>query len=108
MKSSAEVADYALNSNPMQIDRGVAAVSANRAKWAAAPVSRRIDLLTRIRDALVDNAKEWSTLAAAAKGLPADPPLVAEEWISGPWAALIAIDILLRTLTQLDASSLSR
>jgi aldehyde dehydrogenase (NAD(P)+) len=102
MKSSSDVAENALNPNLLKIDRIAAAVSAKKEKWATTPVSRRIELLTRIRKALIDNADEWGTLAVAAKGLPADSPLAGEEWTSGPWAALTAIDVLLHTLTQLN------
>ena len=102
MNSSSDVADDALDTNLLQVGRVVAAVSKKKEKWAATPVSRRIELLMQVREALVEHADEWGTLAAAAKGLPADSPLVGEEWTSGPWAALTAIDVLLRTLTQLD------
>ncbi|KAA0996083.1 aldehyde dehydrogenase [Paraburkholderia panacisoli] len=102
MKSSTQVAGDALNSSLHPVERIVVTVSANKEKWATTPVGRRVELLKLIREALVENADEWARLASAAKGLPTDSPLVGEEWTSGPWAALTAIDVLLCTLTQLN------
>ncbi len=43
-------------------------------------------------------APEWVAAAAKAKGLRPDSPLRGEEWISGPWAVLYAVNRYLRTL----------
>jgi acyl-CoA reductase-like NAD-dependent aldehyde dehydrogenase len=89
-------------SNHARLDRVIDRLTANKRSWARLPVADRIALLEQIRTGVVSSAEGWATLATLRKGLAVDSALAGEEWISGPWALLTAIDILLRTLRQME------
>jgi aldehyde dehydrogenase (NAD(P)+) len=48
-------------------------------------------------------ATAWVQAASKVKGLPADSPLVGEEWLSGPYAVLTAVRALADSLLALEA-----
>jgi acyl-CoA reductase-like NAD-dependent aldehyde dehydrogenase len=70
--------------------------------WAQTSLARRRQLLDRFKQLTGINAAEWVQVAARIKKLPAESPLVGEEWISGPWAVLTYATALARTLERLD------
>ncbi|MBZ4487401.1 aldehyde dehydrogenase family protein [Microbacterium sp. cx-55] len=69
--------------------------------WSTLRLDQRASLLDQVRDAVGAVAEEWATIAAASKGLDARHPLRGEEWLSGPYAVLSALDGYLRTLRTL-------
>jgi len=71
--------------------------------WARTPLRERAAMLARFGELVAENAEEWVRLACEVKQLPADSPLVGEEWISGPWATLSYAHALGQTLATLDA-----
>lgn len=69
--------------------------------WAATPLGERRDLLLRLVAKVAKHAEEWVQTAARIKKLPAESPLVGEEWMSGPWAVLNYGHALADTLRRL-------
>lgn len=72
-----------------------------RDAWAAVGPAERVALLEETRAATYARAAEWVALSARAKGLAPGSHLEGEEWISGPWAVLYAINRYIRTLKRL-------
>src|SRR3984957_17001844 len=70
--------------------------------WAETSLAQRRELLDRLKQLTGINASEWVQAAARIKQLPAESPLIGEEWISGPWAVLGYASALARTLERLD------
>ena len=70
--------------------------------WAQTSLAQRRELLDRLKQLTGINASEWVQAAARIKQLPAQSPLLGEEWISGPWAVLSYASALARTLERLD------
>src|SRR5690348_3417953 len=70
--------------------------------WAETSLAQRRKLLDRFKQLTGINAAEWVQVAARIKKLPAESPLLGEEWISGPWAVLGYASALARTLERLD------
>ncbi|MDL5352842.1 aldehyde dehydrogenase family protein [Microbacterium sp. zg-YB36] len=69
--------------------------------WTGLTIGQRRTLLRRIRAAVVAVAEEWADVAATSKGLEPGHPLRGEEWLSGPYAALVALDAYADTLGAL-------
>lgn len=69
--------------------------------WPAVTAGERIALLQRTRTCTHKAAAEWVRLSAQAKGLAPGSYLAGEEWISGPWAVLFALNRYIRTLRKL-------
>lgn len=81
----------------------VSAVQTGARTWTLTTLPQRITLLQRVRDAVAEASAEWALTAARSKGLAESHPLVGEEWLSGPYAVLGALDGYLRTLSALAA-----
>ena len=87
------------------VDAVVDRLRAGEAVWAATSRPDRIRLLEELRAAVAENAAEWVEVARTIKQLPADSPLVGEEWISGPWPVLEYVPALSETLAHLEAGT---
>ena len=59
---------------------------------------QRRALLRRVHATTAAVAEEWADVASTSKGLTPGHPLRGEEWLSGPYAALVAIDAYADTL----------
>jgi aldehyde dehydrogenase (NAD(P)+) len=84
------------------IDKTVASLAAHKDKWATLPIRRKIEYLKELTSKTDEAAERWVAAAASAKRIPQDSPLVGEEWISGPWALIKALGVLIRSLEALD------
>jgi aldehyde dehydrogenase (NAD(P)+) len=62
--------------------------------------SAKAELLAQVRDTTYAQASRWAQAGAQAKGV-AGTPLAGEEWISGPWALLYALNRYIRTLNDI-------
>lgn len=84
------------------VDHAIAAVQSGARAWSALTRGQRRTLVLRIRAAVAAVAAEWADVAATSKGLGPRHPLRGEEWLSGPYAALVALDAYADTLGHLS------
>jgi aldehyde dehydrogenase (NAD(P)+) len=84
------------------LDTVLAEVGRGEAIWAATPVARRRELLTRVHALTGRYAQAWVDAAAGIKGLPAGSQLRGEEWLSGPYATLGGVAALIDSLRALE------
>ncbi|HLE56124.1 MAG TPA: aldehyde dehydrogenase family protein, partial [Rhodothermia bacterium] len=88
--------------NLPEIDNTVGRLTGHKDEWATLRIRHKIEYLDKLKSKTDDLAERWVDAAVAAKRIPHDSPLVGEEWISGPWALLKALSVLIRTLEALD------
>lgn len=69
--------------------------------WSALTLAQRVTLLRQVRTGVAATAEEWALTAAASKGLDGAHPLRGEEWLSGPYSVLGALDASIETLARL-------
>ncbi|HEY0393449.1 MAG TPA: aldehyde dehydrogenase family protein [Candidatus Elarobacter sp.] len=79
------------------LDADLAVLRAHADAWATLPIAQKVCHLRAMRAATVDVASGWVDAAARAKGIDGTP-LEGEEWLSGPWPLLTALDRLTATL----------
>ncbi|MCP3973999.1 MAG: aldehyde dehydrogenase family protein [bacterium] len=83
------------------LDLAIEQLTSKKDEWATLSISRKLDYLTTLRDAVAAKADEWVRVSKEGKHIEPDSPLAGEEWISGPYAVLIAINALVDTLGAL-------
>ena len=71
--------------------------------WAATTLAQRGELLRRMVELVDKHGDEWVEIATSIKQIPAGSPLVGEEWTSGPWATISAMQHLRETIGRLVA-----
>lgn len=71
--------------------------------WAATTLEERSNLLGKVVELVDQHAEEWVEIATAIKKIPAGSPLIGEEWTSGPWATVTALNHLRETIGRLTA-----
>jgi len=71
--------------------------------WAATTLAERGELLRRMVELIDEHADEWVEIATKIKQIPAGSSLVGEEWTSGPWATITALQHLRETIGRLAA-----
>jgi acyl-CoA reductase-like NAD-dependent aldehyde dehydrogenase len=86
---------------PVEIDRSLHDLQDGAKRWIALSPAAKAELFERVRDATYAQAERWAHAGAAAKGL-TGTPLAGEEWISGPWAVLYALNRYIRTLREIE------
>ncbi|MGI9648444.1 MAG: aldehyde dehydrogenase family protein, partial [Acidimicrobiia bacterium] len=67
-------------------------------EWAQLAVDRKLRYLDGMRKVISDRAEDWVGHSLEGKHIPPDSPLAGEEWISGPYAVLVAINALEKSL----------
>jgi len=85
-----------------RLDAAIDELDAGTRTWSALSVGQRATLLRAVRTAVASTAEEWAHTAAASKGLNAGHPLRGEEWLSGPYSVLGALDAYADTLSRLS------
>ena len=83
------------------LDTAIDELSAGARTWSHLSVAQRVTLLRAVRAAVAASADEWANTAADSKGLTGGHPLRGEEWLSGPYSTLGALDAYLETLTRI-------
>lgn len=83
------------------LDADISALREGSRTWALLTLAQRRTLLQRVRAATAAVVEEWADTAATSKGLDPTHPLRGEEWLSGPYAALVALDAYADTLGAL-------
>jgi aldehyde dehydrogenase (NAD(P)+) len=103
VRSEGPVRDHAAPTDVerSRLDRAVAELAEGAAAWADLPLGRRAALLEAAYETMGAQAQRWATTARDIKGLDADSPLVGEEWISGPYAALAGYGTTAQTVRRL-------
>jgi aldehyde dehydrogenase (NAD(P)+) len=81
-----------------ELDAGVAALRAHADAWARLGLAGKIRHLRAMRARTVETATDWVDAAARAKGI-ARTALAGEEWLSGPYSWLSALDRMTATLS---------
>src|SRR5262249_22455753 len=80
------------------MDRAIARLNEQKQAWADLPVGKKIKYLEQMRSNVERVADHWVSAATQAKGIPAGSPLAGEEWISGPYALIYALNCYVKTL----------
>lgn len=83
------------------IESAIADLKKGSAAWSTLTVSQRVTLLRGVRRTVAANARAWARTAARSKQLTDDHPLRGEEWLSGPYATLGALDAYIETLDRI-------
>jgi acyl-CoA reductase-like NAD-dependent aldehyde dehydrogenase len=83
------------------LDAALARLRGGADAWSECAPTERRTLLREVRSAVGRIAGEWATIAAASKGLSTRHPLAGEEWLAGPYAAIVALDAYADTLDAL-------
>src|SRR6202012_4670528 len=85
------------------LDQDLRELAGHKRAWAQTPVTDRIRLLEKVKSATYEVAETWAELGAERKGI-AGTPLAGEEWTSGPWAMLAALDNYCFTLANIEGN----
>jgi aldehyde dehydrogenase (NAD(P)+) len=85
---------------PAEIEQDLIELREGAKRWVALRTSAKAELLAKVRDTTYAQASRWAQAGAQAKGV-AGTPLAGEEWISGPWALLYALNRYIRTLNDI-------
>lgn len=97
-----ETAQSAVSMSMTDVDAAVSAVAAQKQSFASLPVRERIELLSSCMTSMHATVDEWIRLACAAKGIRADQPVAAEEWLSGPYVVLRNLRLLRESLESIE------
>ncbi|WP_426185506.1 aldehyde dehydrogenase family protein [Microbacterium sp. TWP3-1-2b2] len=84
-----------------RLDAAIDDLDAGARSWSALTIGQRATLLRAVRTAVAASAEEWAHTAAVSKGLNGSHPLRGEEWLSGPYSTLGALDAYVETLSRL-------
>ena len=105
MPTSSRSSVSSTSSDPVAValDSDIAALRDGLPTWTHLTLEQRARLLERVRASVVACAQEWAEQAALIKGLDGRHPLRGEEWLSGPYAVIVAVDAYVRSLTALSA-----
>ncbi|GAA1706095.1 aldehyde dehydrogenase family protein [Microbacterium sediminicola] len=85
------------------LDAALRELGAGEKRWAKMPLAVRATLLRRTHASIARTAPQWAMAAGRIKGLDPASPLMGEEWITGPYAAMITVAQLADTLADLAA-----
>ncbi|MFJ4253623.1 aldehyde dehydrogenase family protein [Microbacterium sp. NPDC090003] len=84
-----------------RLDTAITDLQTGARVWSALTIGQRVTLLRQVRTSVAATAEDWATTAAATKGLDARHPLRGEEWLSGPYGVLGALDAYIETLSRI-------
>lgn len=84
-----------------RLDTAIHDLQAGASTWSSLTIAQRVTLLRAVRSSVAAAAEDWANTAATSKGLDGRHPLRGEEWLSGPYSVLGALDAYIETLTRL-------
>lgn len=84
-----------------RLDTAIHDLQAGASTWSSLTLAQRVTLLRAVRSSVAAAAEDWANTAAASKGLDDRHPLRGEEWLSGPYSVLGALDAYIATLSRL-------
>ena len=85
-----------------KLDQDIKCLQAAKDKWVTIPIDRKISLLKELKRNLGRHAAEWVELSVKNKKIENYPALAGEEWSTGPWAVLKAINAYIKTLEHVQ------
>src|ERR1700761_8707874 len=104
MSTVAHVPAEAAVSEPQAgLDQALRELAGRKRAWAQTSVAERIQLLEQVKSVTYAVAETWAELGAERKGI-GGTPLAGEEWTSGPWALLAALDNYCFTLVNVEGN----
>lgn len=89
---------------PLSLDVALERLSAGKRRLAKLTVGQRVEILERCLTSIAATAAEWTDAACAAKGIPPQSPVRAEELLGGPVATLRQLQLFLTTMRAIDRS----
>lgn len=89
-------------SHKEHIDEIIKTLDQNKQRWATLDLAKKISYLEEIRTQTGKYAREWTQKACEAKSISMDSPLANEEWLSGPFAMLYAVDLNIQSLKNIN------
>ena len=84
-----------------RLDTAIHDLQAGASTWSSLTPAQRVTLLRAVRSSVAAAAEDWAETAAASKGLDGRHPLRGEEWLSGPYSVLGALDAYIETMSRL-------
>lgn len=103
-KTASEVTELG-EATRARLDAAIGELHLGARTWSALTLDQRVTLLRGVRTSVAAVSEEWATTAASSKGLDSRHPLRGEEWLSGPYSVLGAIDAYIETLSRLAAGT---
>lgn len=88
-----------------RLDSAIVDLQTGSRTWTALALAQRVTLLRAVRTSVAAAAEDWANTAASSKGLDGRHPLRGEEWLSGPYSVLGALDAYIETLSRLAAGT---
>ncbi len=88
-----------------EYQQAVSDLDGHKDAWARTTVAERMKVVQAMKDALMTVAEDWALTAARHKHIPEGSPLVGEEWISGPYAVMAALNGLMTTFSQIEGKA---
>jgi aldehyde dehydrogenase (NAD(P)+) len=88
-----------------RLDSAIVELQTGSRTWTALALAQRVTLLRAVRTSVAAAAEDWANTAASSKGLDGRHPLRGEEWLSGPYSVLGALDAYIETLSRLAAGT---
>ncbi|HUY10968.1 MAG TPA: aldehyde dehydrogenase family protein, partial [Candidatus Dormibacteraeota bacterium] len=82
------------------VDAALGDLVSGAKRWSRLPIMAKVALLRDCRDGVYATRRDWAQAAIEAKGL-LGSPLAGEEWLSGPWALLYALNRYIATLESI-------
>ena len=86
--------------NSELIDTAIEELQAAKMRWARLPTAEKLAHLATLREATFEHSRRWVDHATKAKGLTMSSPLAGEEWLTGPFGVIDALNSLEVTLTR--------
>lgn len=80
------------------LDRAIAGLAQRKDAWVEVAIPQRIDYLRQCMQGVNEVAAAWAIAACEAKGIDPASPLAGEEWVTGPMATLLNLQLLIKTL----------
>jgi len=84
-----------------KLDAAITDLRTGARAWVHLTLGQRARLLERLHATTAANAEEWAETAALATGLGPGHPRRGEEWLPGPYAALVAVQAYRESLEAL-------
>ncbi|MBA2661777.1 MAG: aldehyde dehydrogenase family protein [Bradymonadaceae bacterium] len=89
--------------NTAELDAKIAILRDNKDSWARLPIARKIEMAKKLIETNIAIGERQVAAAIAAKKIPADSPLVGEEWLGGPVITVRNLRLLVDSLEDVAA-----